>query len=120
MPTGTVKWFNNAKGYGFILPEGGGDDLFVHYSSIEMDGYKTLKAGQAVEYDTHEGDKGQHASNVRSCGIAVEPDVPRAEPPPRPREQVRQGNGQSHGVFATHGLPGDGVAAAMLSAAGDD
>lgn len=52
MKTGTVKWFNNAKGYGFILPEGGGEDLFVHYSSIQMDGYKTLKAGQAVHYDT--------------------------------------------------------------------
>lgn len=124
MPTGTVKWFNNAKGYGFILPEGGGDDLFVHYSSIDMDGYKTLKAGQAVEYDTHEGDKGQHATNVRSCGIAEEPEEVRAESPResprRPREQARTGNGPGHGAYAAHGLPGDGVAAAMLSAAGDD
>lgn len=65
MPTGTVKWFNNAKGYGFILPDHGGDDLFAHYSSIEMDGYKTLKAGQAVEFDVIEGDKGLHATHIR-------------------------------------------------------
>lgn len=65
MPTGTVKWFNNAKGFGFILPEGGGDDLFAHYSSIEMDGYKTLKAGQTVSYDVLDTDKGGHAKNIR-------------------------------------------------------
>jgi cold shock protein len=65
MASGKVKWFNNAKGYGFILPEGGGDDLFVHYSSIEMDGYKTLKAGQDVEYDLLQGPKGNHAVNIR-------------------------------------------------------
>lgn len=64
MPTGTVKWFNNAKGYGFILPEGGGEDLFVHYSAIQMDGYRTLKAGQAVDYEPQAGDKGQQAINV--------------------------------------------------------
>ncbi|TVS16841.1 MAG: cold shock domain-containing protein [Gammaproteobacteria bacterium] len=64
MPTGTVKWFNNAKGYGFILPEGGGEDLFVHYSSIQMDGYKTLKAGQSVLYENQQGDKGSQAINV--------------------------------------------------------
>ncbi len=64
MPTGMVKWFNNAKGYGFILPEGGGEDLFVHYSSIQMDGYKTLKAGQAVLYENQQGDKGSQAINV--------------------------------------------------------
>lgn len=65
MPSGTVKWFNNAKGFGFILPDGGGDDLFAHYSSIEMDGYRTLKAGQAVTFEVQEGDKGLHASNIR-------------------------------------------------------
>lgn len=67
MPTGTVKWFNNAKGYGFILPEGGGDDLFVHYSSIQMDGYKTLKAGQTVYYQNQLGDKGQQAVAVTAA-----------------------------------------------------
>ena len=65
MPSGTVKWFNNAKGFGFILPENGGEDLFAHYSSIEMEGYKTLKAGQAVEFDVVKGDKGMHATHIR-------------------------------------------------------
>ncbi len=69
MATGQVKWFNNAKGYGFILPDDGGDDLFAHYSAIEMDGYRTLKAGQSVEYETREGPKGQHAVNIR-CAAA--------------------------------------------------
>jgi len=64
MAIGTVKWFNNAKGYGFILPEGGGEDLFAHYSSIHMDGYKTLKSGQRVSYDLIQGPKGMHATNI--------------------------------------------------------
>lgn len=61
---GTVKWFSNEKGYGFIEQEGG-DDLFVHYSEIAMDGYKTLVQGQRVEFEVTEGDKGQQASAVR-------------------------------------------------------
>ena len=65
MATGKVKWFNNAKGYGFIRPDSGGDDLFVHYSYINMDGYKTLKAGQEISYDEREAPKGQHAVNIR-------------------------------------------------------
>lgn len=65
MPTGTVKWFNNAKGYGFILSDEGGDDLFAHYSSISMEGYKTLKAGQSVIFDIIEGAKGLHATNIQ-------------------------------------------------------
>ena len=65
MANGKVKWFNNAKGYGFVLPDTGGDDLFVHYSSIVMDGYRTLRAGQAVSFDIQEGPKGLHAVNVR-------------------------------------------------------
>ena len=64
MSTGQVKWFNNAKGFGFILPDDGGGDLFVHYSSIGMEGYKTLKAGQAVSFDVVEGPKGLHAANI--------------------------------------------------------
>ena len=64
MPTGRVKWFNNAKGFGFILPEDEREDYFVHYSSIVMDGYKTLKAGQTVSFDMIDGPKGTHAVNV--------------------------------------------------------
>jgi len=64
MPTGTVKWFNNAKGYGFILADEGGEDLFAHYSAIQMEGYKTLKAGQTVSFDITRGDKGLHAVNI--------------------------------------------------------
>lgn len=67
MPTGTVKWFNNAKGYGFILPDNGGEDLFAHYSTIAMDGYKTLKAGQQVTYDIIQGPKGLHATNIMAA-----------------------------------------------------
>ncbi len=64
MATGTVKWFNNAKGYGFVTPDGGDDDVFVHFSSIEMDGYKTLKEGQKVEFEVERGPKGLHAAHL--------------------------------------------------------
>lgn len=66
MSTGQVKWFNNAKGFGFILPDEGGGDLFAHYSAITMEGYKTLKAGQAVSFDIIEGPKGLHAANIQA------------------------------------------------------
>ncbi len=79
MPSGTVKWFNNAKGFGFILPETGGEDLFAHYSSIQMEGYKTLKAGQAVEFDIVKGDKGMHATNIRAAGASNMSDSSPAE-----------------------------------------
>jgi len=71
MSTGQVKWFNNAKGFGFILPDDGGDDLFAHYSAIGMDGYKTLKAGQLVEFDAIEGPKGLHAANIKPLSESV-------------------------------------------------
>ena len=64
MAQGTVKWFSNEKGYGFIERESG-DDLFVHFSEISMDGYKTLVQGQRVEFEVAEGDKGLQASTVR-------------------------------------------------------
>ena len=64
MATGTVKWFSASKGYGFISPESGGTDVFAHFSAIEMDGFKTLKEGQAVEYDVQDGPKGPQASKI--------------------------------------------------------
>ena len=70
MSTGQVKWFNNAKGFGFILPDDGGADLFAHYSAISMDGYKTLKAGQLVTFDAVDGPKGLHAANIRAVESA--------------------------------------------------
>lgn len=70
MPTGTVKWFNNAKGYGFILADEGGEDLFAHYSAIQMEGYRTLKAGQQVTFDIIKGDKGYHAANISTVTAA--------------------------------------------------
>ena len=66
MAIGTVKWFNATKGYGFITPTDGGDDVFAHYSAIEMEGYKTLKEGQKVEYDVQDGPKGPQASHIRA------------------------------------------------------
>lgn len=64
MAHGTVKWFNNAKGFGFIRPEDGGEDIFAHYSTIQMDGYRTLKAGQDVNYELDAGPKGHHAAAI--------------------------------------------------------
>lgn len=64
MLIGKVKWFNNAKGYGFINEDGKSEDLFAHYSAIKMDGYKTLKAGQPVTFDIIQGPKGLHAVNI--------------------------------------------------------
>ena len=65
MSTGTVKWFSNSKGYGFISPTEGGEDIFAHFSVITMDGYKTLKKGQVVEYEVIAGPKGQHATEIK-------------------------------------------------------
>ncbi|MDH3280807.1 MAG: cold-shock protein [Gammaproteobacteria bacterium] len=67
MSRGTVKWFNAAKGYGFISPIDGGDDVFAHYSAIDMDGYKTLTEGQEVEYEIEQGPKGPKAASIRSA-----------------------------------------------------
>ncbi|MBL8486335.1 MAG: cold-shock protein [Rhodocyclaceae bacterium] len=65
MANGTVKWFNDAKGFGFISPDGGGDDLFAHFSAIQGKGFRTLKEGQKVVFDITTGPKGQQASNIR-------------------------------------------------------
>lgn len=72
MATGIVKWFSNAKGYGFIAPEQGGDDIFAHFSAITMEGYKTLKKGQKVEFQCTEGPKGLHAVEIRATGEEIQ------------------------------------------------
>ena len=64
MALGTVKWFNDAKGFGFIEPEGGGEDVFAHFSAIQMEGFRTLKQGGKVTYDLIHGPKGQLAQNI--------------------------------------------------------
>ncbi|HEY6566537.1 MAG TPA: cold-shock protein [Actinomycetota bacterium] len=65
MATGTVKWFNPEKGFGFITPEDGSADVFVHFSAIEGEGYRNLEEGQKVEFDVTQGQKGPQAANVR-------------------------------------------------------
>ncbi|WP_027010059.1 cold-shock protein [Conchiformibius kuhniae] len=67
MATGIVKWFNDAKGFGFITPDEGGEDLFAHFSSINMEGFKTLKEGQKVSFDVTEGPKGKQAANIETA-----------------------------------------------------
>ncbi len=65
MATGSVKWFNDSKGFGFISPEGGGEDLFAHFSAIQSNGFKTLAEGQRVSFDITTGPKGKQASNIQ-------------------------------------------------------
>jgi CspA family cold shock protein len=65
MASGTVKWFNAEKGYGFIAPDGGGNDVFVHFSAIQSGGYRSLEEGQKVEFEITQGQKGDAADNVR-------------------------------------------------------
>ncbi|WP_209047745.1 cold shock domain-containing protein CspD [Pseudomonas aeruginosa] len=89
MLSGKVKWFNNAKGYGFILAEGRDEDLFAHYSAIQMDGYKTLKAGQPVNFEIIQGPKGLHAINISlatTTTAAPSAPAPQEEPQATPIE----------------------------------
>ncbi len=93
MPTGTVKWFNDAKGFGFIEPDGGGSDVFAHFSAITMDGFKTLKQGARVSFDLTEGPKGRLAQNIQAEG--PQPSSV-AAPPPRPDRHSRVRAPQFH------------------------
>ena len=68
MATGTVKWFNSSKGFGFITPDGGGEDVFAHFSAIQAQGFKTLAENQKVSFDVMSGPKGKQAANIRSLG----------------------------------------------------
>jgi len=70
MATGTVKWFNDAKGYGFISPDGGGKDVFVHHTSIEMQGFRTLVEGERVIFDLTSGPKGPQAEKVQKESVS--------------------------------------------------
>ena len=96
MPMGKVKWFNNAKGYGFIVTETdpalAGEDLFAHFSAIQMEGYKTLKAGQEVRFDVQPSGKGYHAVNI----VPVE-EVPQATGPERDTGRAQM----THARFVT-------------------
>ncbi len=76
MPSGTVKWFNDAKGFGFIQPDDGGPDAFAHFSAIQMDGYKSLKEGSRVDFELSQGPKGLMALNIRAAGAPPNADAP--------------------------------------------
>ncbi len=80
MAIGTVKWFNDAKGFGFIEPEGGGADVFAHFSAVQMDGFRTLKQGSRVTYDLVQGPKGSLAQNIRPLEAAAARTQKAAEP----------------------------------------
>jgi len=97
MATGTVKWFNDAKGFGFIEPDGGGSDVFAHFSAIAMEGFKTLKQGSRVTFEVTDGPKGQLAQNIHAePGAEVLPIATQA-----PDRQARQSKVRAPQFHAT-------------------
>lgn len=104
MATGTVKWFNDAKGFGFIEPDGGGTDVFAHFSAIAMDGFKTLKQGSRVTFEIQQGPKGQLAQNIVAQPgpiKTIEGAAPQGDRPPRqPKVRAPQFHAVSHGDMA--------------------
>lgn len=100
MATGTVKWFNDAKGFGFIEPDGGGSDVFAHFSAIAMDGFKTLKQGSRVTFELQQGPKGQLAQNIQAQpGMIKTSDGAEAieRAPRQPKVRAPQFHAVSHG-----------------------
>ena len=80
MPSGTVKWFNDAKGFGFIQPDGGGPDAFAHFSAIQSEGYKSLKEGARVQFELTEGSKGLMAAHIQVITEQLSSETPAAAP----------------------------------------
>jgi CspA family cold shock protein len=96
MATGTVKWFNDAKGFGFIEPDGGGADVFVHFSAIAMEGFKTLKQGSRVIYEVTAGPKGQLAQNIQAESSHGRPQPIQTQPNDRQARHSRVRAPQFH------------------------